>query len=654
MKTNKPKRHDWRTSGLKQTRKTPDQKVFRVAIFMPLYKGLYKSVFNHCKVALENDRDCIFVVDRFSVNSVDQSLLSDAADRILNSSMNYNAVISIGKCASFMMRGKTQLQTKRTPVVFTAVENSLASELIHARTSSRNNLVGVTVVTPCQIVPIQLLREANPKCRKFFIPYREEGTSEDMLDNILKCKAAFEAEGCIVTPRSFSGKCFSNDFFDEMKQYAAVVIPEGCTTIRDRDTIISFCNGANIAVHADGKEAIEKGALFATSSDVRLMAEKTVEKVKKIVKEGVKPSEITTTVMTKMRKTLYGLDNAKRLGVIFQQGDYEMSFEPCTSGNAVILPPDFATKKSFITYCENNSIGLQKAIEILTQHVEPELTLYIGTEDDTSFTTCDVIAEESKRERVAKLVSENGTTHPPTFFVSGGTALANLIAEMKTSGRHRPITSVQFASSLEQAVGLEESLEHGFRHEATILEPVDPTWALSYLKSIGRSGLKAAYLLYGERGQEKRGQFDAYLELCCQVANKLSFEVRPVHVSSVNEVEKVMRGHSGKRNAFLSMAHLIDDPLAREMVLMGRRLNLLILAPSMVYTHLSPLCIGMEQGILRNEGAHFEQCNESLFIRSVMAQDLYIRYANEKLLTAMGYKKELHELIAKSGKILTK
>jgi len=659
MVKNKIKRCDWRTSNKKSNipASKKEHPLFFITAIMPEYDVLYKIVYDECKRILEANTDATFVINKVVTGGVDPLLLECHIENVFRSQRKPHALLTIGVSATKAAKRYTSEKNCRVPIVFSGVDKTAVSELVHSKTNSRNNLVGVASLTPCHFLPIQLLQLANPNIKTILVPYHEKACDQ-MVENIDKAKVFFKGEGSTVDKFCFSERKLPPELFEKMKEYDAVVIPEGGTSFRDRDTIINFCNQAGIPVHADGKEAIRRGALFAVTADVKYIAKQAAEKLKAVTISKKKPAELTTTIMTNMKKTLYGGGGSGQLGIVFQENDYGIVFESCTKTNAAALPSRFATRKQFVAYCESNLIGIQESIEVLTQHVSSDMVLHVKPEEEGLFTVYDLLQEKGELynsrfplRSIRPLLSKNTF---PSFFVSGGTALANLISEMKISDQLGPITSVQFASSVEDAIGLKESLEYGLRHEATILEPVDPMWVLSYLKSIGRSGLKAAYLLYGEQGQKKKNQFDAYLERCCQAARSLSFELRPVHVASAYEVERVMRAHKGKRNAFLSMAHLIDDPLAREMVLMGRKLNLLILAPSTAYTHVAPLSIGMEQGVLRHEGIPVEKYNSTLLVRKIPAMDLYVRYANEELLSLMGYEKELQELIVKSGKIFTK
>jgi len=662
MPVNKTQKPDWRRTGKDLIQRSDsdreEKRVFYVAVLMPYYSELCKTIYDTCKETLKGDEKTVFVLEKFVANGIDNRVMERLTEAIIGSKIEYSAIIAIGKSASLAAKAVTKVHKSHLPVVFTAIEKSFVCTLVHSSNNSRNNLVGVAMVTPCQFMPIQLLHRVNPKARNFLIPYREEIMFAQMEKNIEECKLFFQAKGCAIVSKPFSGKYLSTDFLNEMKSYDAVIIPEGVTTIRDRDALIDFCNNAKIPVHADGREAIRNGAVFAVTSDVKLIGRETAAQVKAVTAGGQKPSDIKTIVMTHMRKMLYSPENASRLGIVLQVDAYQYMYDTCTEKTPFSLPYELATKDRFVAYCESSSIGLLKGLEVLTQHIGSEVDFHIGKEEESLFKELDVLGLERSgmhaffldRQRLTSFVYKPST---PAFFVSGGTALANLIAEMKTSGRHRPITSVQFASSLEQAVGLEESLEHGFRHEATILEPVDPMWAIGYLKAIGRSSIKVAYLLYGEESKNRKTCFNAYLEKCCAAARSLAIDLIPLHVNSAEAIKTTMNNYHSKRNAFLSMAHLIDESLAREMVLQGRELDLLVLAPTLSLSHIAPICIGIEEHALAKSSANFEQYSSSLFIRRINASQLYIRAMNKELLTLMGYEKAVKDLEIKASKIVT-
>jgi len=276
-----------------------------------------------------------------------------------------------------------------------------------------------------------------------------------------------------------------------------------------------------------------------------------------------------------------------------------------------------------------------------------------------SYITCDTIEERKKHQTTdtQKSIKEKAhqlvhTAFTPSFFVVGGEALQAVTKEMEVSQRLKPLSSIQFASSPQDAIGLSDNLLPSQIHEAIVLEPIDPASALGALKTVGRSSLKAVFLLYGETGKNNQAAHKEYFNLCKQKAQELSLKLSLVHVHSRNDVKEFMAHHTGRRNAFFSLPHLIDESLCHEMVMSGNKLGLLTLAPSLAYAHLAPLAIGIHEASLSKQDALFEKQSASLFIRYIPAHDLYVRSFNRTMLKKMGYDKGLKDIDTKTGGII--
>ena len=270
MKPNNTSKSHWKRTKSEAARGVlvhESKKIFHVAILMPVYAELYKTVYDECKVQLLSSKEGDFVIQKFISHSVAPSSMDAAVESILDSPDKFDVIVSIGKSATKSARRITSVRKNRIPVVFTAVERSLVSEFVHSTNESRNNLIGVAVVTPCQFFPIKLIRKWNPEARTFIIPYREGVMSDGMLRNVEKIKTYFAKEGCTVTAFGFDSKRLPQELFNQIQRYDAVIIPEGGTTLKDRDTIIDFCKRFKKVVHADGREAARRGAVFVVTSD---------------------------------------------------------------------------------------------------------------------------------------------------------------------------------------------------------------------------------------------------------------------------------------------------------------------------------------------------------------------------------------------------
>ena len=637
-------------------------RVYRIAALMPEYSELYKTVYDAFEKKLKDERDGKFEVERFVSGGTSPHLLDRHVDLIIDSHKNFDAIFTIGITSTHAAKRRTLLKNKKMPVVFSAVNKSILNELVHSQQSSRNNLTGIAVITPCQILPIQALQKVNPEARTFLVPYREEFMNEQMLESVAQAQEYFKQRGCRVETYAYTGNRLPEELFSLIPTYDSVLIPEGGAKFSDRDAIIECCKRSDVSVHADGAEAIKKGAIFAVTSDSRYMGYKAAEKIMLVTRDMKKPSDVATTILTKMRQILYSQEVASKLGVSFSK-EYKMMLETCTKNN-VPMPRQLEDEKLLLAYCEDNSLGLQEAMRALTKQIEEQVD-YITNEpvstDSDVIDMSQVAAQKPAEPKPFKLRQEekkkkiesdiNKIIHKgfvQSLYIAGPQAIQAAAQRMEEIDRHRPLSAIQFAQSLEEAVGLDIQMPPGNTVHATIMQPPRAETIAHYLKEYMGSDLRSAYFLIGHDAL----QDGSYISSFSVQAKMLNFRVNPIIVENEFDIQRAMEKHQKRHNAFFSVAHLISPSLMEGMVFYGDEFKIMTLAPSLEIGKKSPLSFGFNPQAFSEEVSPFQQLSPYLYARVIPADLLYLHGANTARLITMGYKKAHERALKRAHKIV--
>lgn len=346
------------------------------------------------------------------------------------------------------------------------------------------------------------------------------------------------------------------------------------------------------------------------------------------------------------------------------------------------MPGNFKDRKSFVAYCQNNSLGLSEALEVLTQHVQPEVTYDFDDGPASMVNEFDGLAHalKDKNESVVSRASrerreeeghatapQNQTTaetlpgdikkvvnrpHTPALFIAGGKALKETITQMHETGRYRALTSVQFAQSSPEAIGLDEKLPEGYIHRATILHPVKPITLIHYLKQYMGCTIRLAHNIIDHPENHLFSGYKEYLAQLTEVAREHAFEVRTVTTNDPKTVQQLMKRYSSARNAFFSIAHLVPFELLATIVATGKVEEVMTLAPSLKQGGTSPLSLGINTNILDDLSIPYKKVHETLYVREVPADELYVHGANVKMLTQLGYQDAHDKVMLEAHKIV--
>jgi len=636
--------------------------IYKIAVLVPENGALYRAIQESCKTFLKQIMTESFHYDLIVTGGTAPYLVDQYAKNIIEK--KYDAIFTIGlSCSLAAKRMTTKLQSRqRTPIVFAAVSKHQAHELIHSYKDTRNNLIGITVAPPCALTPIQALRKLNPEARSFFIPYREEFMQGKMLHDMKNTKEHFKKQGCSVTLYPYTGSKLASGLFEHMKTHDAVVVPEGGAKTLDRDAILDFCKNRNIDVYADGKDAVKKGAVFACTSDMEYVSRRAAEMIKLVTEDGKNPSKLSCSELIKTRQLVYNEKNASNLGVNFSN-DYKMMLETCTKNN-VPMPRQMEDEKLLLAYCEDNSLGLQEAMRALTKQIEEQVD-YITNEPvstdsdviDMSQVAAQKPAEpkpfkQRQEEKKKKIESDiNKIIHKgfvQSLYIAGPQAIQAAAQRMEEKDRHRPLSAIQFAQSLEEAVGLDIQMPPGNTVHATIMQPPRAETIAHYLKEYMGSDLRSAYFLIGHDAL----QDESYISSFSVQAKMLNFRVNPIIVENEFDIQRAMEKHHKRHNAFFGVTHLISPSLMEGMVFYGNEFKIMTLAPSLQLGKEAPLSLGLNSQAFSEEVSPFQQLSPVLYARVIPADILYLHGANAARLAAMGYQKSHERVLRRAHKII--
>jgi len=315
-----------------QQRNTACKQHIRIAVLLPKDEPTSAEVFRLLQQETKKDRLLSCDITQIEIHPVDYKKMDvKVLHTITHTDKPYDVLLSIGKQASLCARRVSNTMKLTMPSIFTTIEESIVNDLLYDKDGKRNNATGVASNVPCQLLPLNLLKQVRPAAEKIAIIFREGGISRNMLENIQTCKRIMEKRGVSVEGLSFSGEDISyNRLAEKLDLYDAVTLPEGCTPSSDKKKILDLCKKKNIPTYATGYESLQHGAFFAEIFDPSVIVEKTINQIKAMTLLNKVASDVPVILIKRIRRVTCGKD-AENIVSKSKIRSYEDIFDACNT-----------------------------------------------------------------------------------------------------------------------------------------------------------------------------------------------------------------------------------------------------------------------------------------------------------------------------------
>ena len=149
-------------------------KVIRIAIMVTEFGPYQEELLKGYKEAMSEiiPQDVQVIYKEFCSEGAYKELVMDNARRIIEGC--FDLIYAIGNQQITYLKVVRDMLGDKTPAMFAGVSDAIKRGFIKSYKKSYNNIFGVTVLPPCNILPAQLIMVFCPTVRDFFMPYRRD------------------------------------------------------------------------------------------------------------------------------------------------------------------------------------------------------------------------------------------------------------------------------------------------------------------------------------------------------------------------------------------------------------------------------------------------------------------------------------------------
>lgn len=558
-------------------------KEIRIAIMMTEFGHYHEQLLSGFKHEMAKliPRDTKIIYEEFSSQGPYLELISDNFQKIIK--RRFDLIYTIGFLQVATVKDLRKQLGNKTPIMFAGIYHAVKKNIVRTYKVSHNALFGVSVSSPSDILPAQLVLISRPDITTFFMPYRAHAMHSILQTELDDMHDYFKECGRHIVMRSYEEHELTS-VIEEVKNYPGLIIPEGGMTLLERDMFLQSvktfeAEGHAIAVFADGKDAIAKGAVYGMRSDVRHLGRLNAQQAKHFFVDRVPAHKIASIELTSPRSLVFNLTSraVSRHGVTFTRDIVALSQDAIEPG--VERKDCFLMLKIFSSYAQRDTPFVRTALGMAIASVKTRLASVYGSE-----------SSEPMEEALAGIVARD---NQQKLYVSGGHAVQEAAEQIARSGKRLVLESVQVADSFDEAMGLEVRLGTGSYHVGKVFRPLDPGAIMAMMKKCVVRSDKALAIIGLPKHLLPAG-IDAYIDRMCQEAKKLKMEGRVLISTDLGEILHFIRKYArSPRNLLFSFPHLIESDLLDSIVDVCREEGILFGVPSLAYKGRAPITFGL-------------------------------------------------------------
>lgn len=239
----------------------------------------------------------------------DQATASAIANKFAGANLDLILAISTP-----VAQATTQVVTT-TPILFTAVTDPVAADLVASNEAPGGNVTGTTDMNPVAD-QIALVKQVKPDAKTVGIIY-----SSGEVNSEVQVKVAREAaakEGLEVVEKTISTGAEVVQAAQALSGVDAIYVPTDNNVVAGLDSVIQVAEEAQIPLIAGETVSVEKGALISVGLDYFTLGQQTGQMAVKILTEGADPATMPVEEQKKPRLVI-NTGAAKRMGVEIPQ-----------------------------------------------------------------------------------------------------------------------------------------------------------------------------------------------------------------------------------------------------------------------------------------------------------------------------------------------
>lgn len=201
------------------------------------------------------------------------------------------------------------------PVLFTAVTDPVAAELVESLEAPGGNVTGTTDLNPVDR-QVQLAKQLNPDAQTLGIIYSSGEVNSEI--QVRMAKEAAEAEGLQVTEAAVSNSAEVQQGAQSLADVDVIYVPTDNVVVSALESVIQVGESNQIPVIAGEGDSVERGAVITYGLNYHTLGYQTGEMAVRILTEGGDPASMPVETQEEL-ELVVNEEAAERMGVTIPQ-----------------------------------------------------------------------------------------------------------------------------------------------------------------------------------------------------------------------------------------------------------------------------------------------------------------------------------------------
>lgn len=197
------------------------------------------------------------------------------------------------------------------PVLFTAVTDPVAADLVESNEAPGSNVTGTSDLTPVAD-QIDLITEIRPETKKIGIVYSSGEVNSQVLVEL--AREAAKTHGIEIVEATVTNAGELKQATESLGDVDAIYTPSDNLVISGIGAIVGVAEERGILVVGADAAHVEGGAVATIGIDYEKLGKQTGEMAVRILKDGEDPATMAVETSNELQLVL-NLESAKRIGV---------------------------------------------------------------------------------------------------------------------------------------------------------------------------------------------------------------------------------------------------------------------------------------------------------------------------------------------------
>ncbi len=279
----------------KNTKNDLATKVHRVAILKPASSPTIEDIKMGFMDELGKDQNVYYEFKEYDAQG-NRTLLRSQVEEILDGS--YDLVFSMGTQATLMMKEVGNKRQKNdVPTLFVGIKDPVELNLIESEQSSKNNFTGIAAVEDFELM-VALLCLIKKNLRNVLIPYDPAQLGGQTAHLASTLAGLLEKRGINVKlVEVFNVGEIAQKVAPFMENADVLLTLRDHTTFTGIETLVKLCNQYHVTLFASDLDSVKHGAVLGFGFQEYDTGVAVGQRARKILIDGVKPSQIPITGM---------------------------------------------------------------------------------------------------------------------------------------------------------------------------------------------------------------------------------------------------------------------------------------------------------------------------------------------------------------------